>query len=238
MNLLPRLALLSLALLVGLQTEAQAQPDDGWWFLDFNSRSGAPLNSLSVGIDSGKGFGFITVSDDDHDGTIHLPPVPNNASLALGVEADAEVGCDIWIVIGSSITPPQTDISYPLLILADSVAGEHLGMDSSPFSFPFPPTRELVPGERLTATGGQLAEWPDLRLVTADSSITTLDEYLGQVDTLPNFTGDVIVTDFLLSGNFVVPEPSTLLLTAAAGLLCCSRSRRALAAEVCTSMRT
>jgi hypothetical protein len=220
MKSLSTITAFSLTFCLVSHSAARAQWDDGYWELDFNSRSGDALNPLVVGIDSGKGFGFIVVSDDDHDGVNHLPPVPNNGGLALGVDADGEVGCDIWDLVGSTMSGgTSSTIWRPLLIVAEHVGGVHVGMDSSTISFPFPPTGTLVSGDRLTATGGQLADWPEMRLVTTDSSVTTLDEYLWQVNSLPDFTGDVIVTDFLLSGNFVVPEPSALLLAAAAGLL-------------------
>lgn len=211
---------------IGLASSAHAQGSDGYWLLDFNSRSGAALKPLVIGIDSGKGFGSIAVSDDDNDGVIHLPPIPNGAGLALEVDFDGEVYCcDLYDLVGAQVYGvPGATISRPILIISeDAVEGEHLGMDSG--AFPLPPLRTLTPGERLTATNGQLADWPDLRLVNADASVTTLDEYLRRVDTLPNFSGDVIVTDFLLTG-IMIPEPSSLLLASLAGLICCSRRRR------------
>lgn len=210
---------------------AHSQGDDGWWFLDFGSRSNTALNPLVVGIDTGSGFAYSTLSDDDNDGVIHLPPIPDGAGLALGVDADGEVGCDLWDLVGTDVVGDTgSSISRPLLIIAEDVEGEAMGMDSNPFSFPLSPTRTLVPGERLTATNGQLTDWPDLRLVSAGPSVTTLDEYLRQVDSLPLLNGEVIVTDFLLTGTFRIPEPATATL-AIAGLVLATRRHRKPTAE-------
>jgi PEP-CTERM motif len=183
-----------------------------WVHLEFQQviTLGVPVQPLVMGIDSGSGFVYSTLTDDDGDGVIHLPPVPDGAGLALGVDVDGEVGCDLWDLVGTQVKgTPGATIMRPLLIIAEDVEGEALGMDSSPFLFPLPPTRTLLPGERLAATNGQLADWPDLRLVTAGPSLTTLDEYVRQVDGLANFSGDVIVSNYVLTGTFVVPEPST-----------------------------
>jgi hypothetical protein len=204
---------------------ASAQFDDGWWFLNFEDTTGAALQPLSVGIDArdGRGFGFVTIADDDGDGAIHLPRVPDNSRLAFGVDADTEVGCDIWdLAVGTMSGGNQTTFSKPLLIIAEDVEGGSLGMLSDPF-----PTllRALTPGERLTAMDGQLAVWPDLRLVRADSSVTSLEDFIGRVDTLPNFNGDVIVTDFLLTGTFV-PEPGAAVLLCIGALGIAARRKR------------
>ena len=83
-------------------------------------------------------------------------------------------------------------------------------MDSSAFPFPQPPARTLVPGERLTATDGGLAEWSDLRLATGPMP-ADLADFVRSVDTWSNFSGEVIVTSLLVTGTFV-PEPSTALM--------------------------
>jgi hypothetical protein len=228
------LLLLAIISLFWTSSTASAQFDDGWWFLEFKDTTGAALQPLNVGIDArdGRGFGFVTVADDDGDGVIHLPPLPNGGGLAMGVDVDGEVvetqthggiqTCDIWIVTGGGATGGTVaQIHHPLLIRAEDIEGEALGM--GPF-FPYPqiplPIRTLEPGERLTATDGQLADWPGLRLVeVSHAALNFLDEYIEQVDTLPNFNGEVIVTSLLLTGTFV-PEPaSATILVTLVGLL-------------------
>jgi hypothetical protein len=178
---------------------------------------------VRVGIDDGSGFVFQALADDDNDGVIHLPRAPDNSRLAFGVDADIEVGCDIWdLAVGTMSGATQTTFSKPLLIIAEDIEGGALGMLSDPF-----PTllRTLTPGERLTAIDGRLVDWPDLRLVRADSSVTSLEDFIGRVDTLPNFNGDVIVTDFLLTGT-LVPEPGAAVLLSIGVLGIATRRKR------------
>jgi len=220
MKSLSLLVVLALGLLLVPHSAARSQWDDGYWFLKFENTTGAALQPLNVGIDArdGRGFGFVTIADDDGDGVIQLPPLPNGGGLALGVDVGGEVvdtethggehGCDIWIITGGDATGgTAARIHHPLLIVADDIEGEALGMDSSAFPFPQPPARTLVPGERLTAIDGQLADWPDLRLA-AGPTPTDLADFVRSVDTWSNFSGDVIVTSLLLTGAFV-PEPAS-----------------------------
>ena len=215
MKLLSSFGLLTMGLLLAPHSAAHAQWDDGYWLLKFEDTTGAALQPLHIGIDpgDGSGFSFLTLPDDDGDGVIHLPRVPNGRGLALGVDVDGEVGCDIWDIIGTQVVVPPAAISHPLLMIADDVEGTALGMDFIPYpQVPFPSLRALMPGERLTATDGQLTDWPGLHLATVGhAAINFLDEYVEQVGTLPNFTGEVIVTDFLLTGTFV-PEPGAAVL--------------------------
>jgi hypothetical protein len=211
---------------------ASAQFNDGWWFLNFEDTTGAALQPLSVGIDArdGRGFGFVTLPDDDGDGVIHLPPVPNGGGLVLGVNVPNQNPCcdDIWDLAGSTMSGRAgAQIYRPLLIVAEDVEGRAFGI--GPF-FPYPrvplglsPIRTLVPGERLTATDGQLAEWPDLRLATGPDP-ADLADFLQSFDTWSNFSGDVIVTSLLLTGTFV-PEPGSMAL-AALGLIGVTITRR------------
>ncbi len=75
-----------------------------------------------------------------------------------------------------------------------------------------------MPGERLTAIDGQLADWSGLRLAVGPEP-ADLADFLRSVDTWPNLSGDVIVTSLLLTGTFV-PEPaSAKMLVATVGLL-------------------
>jgi hypothetical protein len=234
------LLFLAIASFLWTASIASAQTSDGWWFLEFKDTTGAALQPLNIGIDpgDGSGFGFLTLPDDDGDGVIHLPPVPNNGGLVLGVDVDAGVvqtqthggvhGCDIWHFTGTSMSGGTgAQIHQPLLIIAEDVEGQAFGM--GPF-FPYPqiplPIRTLEPGERLTATDGQLADWPGLRLATGPDP-ADLDDFLRSFDTWPNFTGDVIVTSLLLTGTFI-PEPASwlLLLSGAMGIAGCRRKIR------------
>jgi hypothetical protein len=187
------------------------------------------LQPLNVGIDAreGRGFGFVTVADDDGDGVIELPPVPNGGGLALGVDVDNQNPCcdDIWDLAGSTMSGSTgAQIHHPLLIIADDIEGEALGM--GPF-FPYPqiplPIRTLERGERLTATDGQLAEWPGLRLAVGPEP-ADLADFLRSVDTWPNFSGEVIVTSLLLTGTFV-PEPASWLLLLGGAMAIAGRHR-------------
>jgi hypothetical protein len=239
MKPIARLLLLAIASFFWTASTASAQTSDGWWFLKFEDTTGAALQPLNIGIDpgDGSGFSFSTLPDDDGDGVIQLPPLPNGGGLAMGVDVDAEVvetqthggiqTCDIWIVIGGGATGGTVaQIHHPLLIIAED-EGQAFGM--GPF-FPYPqiplPIRTLEPGERLTATDGQLADWPGLRLATGPDP-ADLDDFLRSFDTWPNFTGDVIVTSLLLTGTFI-PEPASwlLLLSGAMGIAGCRRKIR------------
>jgi hypothetical protein len=231
MKPIARLLLLAIASFFWTASTASAQTSDGWWFLKFEDTTGAALQPLNIGIDpgDGSGFSFSTLPDDDGDGVIQLPPLPNGGGLAMGVDVDGEVGCDIWIITGGDATGGTgAQIHHPLLIIvAEDVEGRAFGI--GPF-FPYPqiplPIRTLEPGERLTATDGQLADWPGLRLATGPEP-ADLADFLRSFDTWPNFTGDVIVTSLLLTGTFV-PEPASwlLLLGGAMAIAGCRRMTR------------
>jgi hypothetical protein len=176
---------------VSMTSSASATWDDGYWFLEFKDATGAALKPLNIGIDAGdgSGFKFSMLPDDDGDGVIHLPPLPDGGGLALGVSVDDDDDDDIFDLLGPGVHGgnPRA-ISRPLLIVAEDIEGEALGTDSDPF--PLPPTRTLVLGERLTVTDGVLAEWPDLHLVAGPDPADMAD-FLRTVDTWPNFNGDV-----------------------------------------------
>lgn len=183
--------------------------------------SGQPLSGAEVGIDSGSGFVFTSLTDDDADGTIRLPSLPAGSLLALGVDVDGEVGCDIWILTGSNVTGGDWTASRPLLILAEDIEGVALAMVSNTFSSPL---RTLSPGEILPATDGALADWPDLQLVIGPDP-TGLPDFINTLSTRRDFTGDVAVTRFVLTGT-LVPEPSTVsLLVVCLGGILLRRSR-------------
>ena len=217
MKSIARIFLLAIVSFSWTFSTASAQTSDGWWFLKFEDTTGAALQPLNIGIDlgDGSGFSFLTLPDDDGDGMIHLPPVPNNGGLVLDVNVHNQNPCcdDIWDLVGSTMSGGTgAQIHHPLLIIAEDFAGQAFGM--GPFipypQVPFPPIIALAPGERLTATDGQLAEWPGLRLATGPEP-ADLADFLRTFDTWPNFSGEVIVTSLLLTGTFV-PEPASWLL--------------------------
>jgi hypothetical protein len=231
--------LFAIGLIFTMASTASAQWDDGYWLLKFEDTTGAALQPLNVGIDpgDGSGFGFLTLPDDDGDGVIHLPPVPNNGGLVLGVDVHNQNPCcdDIWDLAGNTMSGGTgAQIHQPLLIIAEGVAGQAFGI--GPF-FPYPqiplPIRTLEPGEQLTATDGQLADWPGLRLATGPEP-ADLADFLRSFDTWPNFSGEVIVTSLLLSGTFV-PEPSSfaLCLLVTVGGLAMPRRRLKIATPRC-----
>jgi hypothetical protein len=72
-------------------------------------------------------------------------------------------------------------------------------------------------------TDGSVAEWPAVRFVN-DFGVPGLEEFVQLVDSLPNFNGDVIVTNFLLTGTFV-PEPASWLLLLGGAMAIAGRRR-------------
>ncbi len=197
--------------------------EDGYWFLDFVDNSMAPAMPLRVGIDAGTGFEFSTLTDDDGDGVISLPRIAAGSRLALGINhSNGEEDCDIWDLFGSGVQG-GTSIQKPLLVLAEDIPGEALGIDYGQFGVPSP---QLNPGDRFTVVDGRLAEWPDIRLVD-NSNTPDLETFVQVVDSLPNFNGDVVVSQSFLRGTFVVPEPATaeLLLATVLSLVALTRQR-------------
>ena len=183
-----------------------AAADDGYWLLDFTNRVG-PALPLRVGVDEGGGFGFVTYIDDDADGTIHLPPIPVGSRLALGVShTSGDEDCLIWDLQDSGTTG-STQISKPLLIVAEDVEGESLGIDYGEL---MAPPLALTPGDRFTVTDGILPGWPGIRLVD-ESSVPDLETFVRDVDSLPDFNGDVVVSNTTVLFTFV-PEPTTSIL--------------------------
>jgi hypothetical protein len=197
--------------------------DDGYWFLDFVDNPTVPAMPLRVGIDAGTGFEFSTLTDDDGDGVISLPRIAAGSRLALDINhSNGEEGCDIWDLFGSGVQT-GTSIQKPLLIVAEDVMGEALGIDYGQFGIPSP---QLNPGDRFTVVEGRLAEWPDIRLVD-NSNTPDLETFVQVVDSLPNFSGDVVVSQSVLRGTFVVPEPAMaeLLLATVLSLVALTRQR-------------
>ncbi len=208
-----------------LHSAARAGWEDGWWYLDFNSGTSSTAAPLRVGVDQGDGGGFTfqTLVDVNGDGVIHLRRVPVGGRLAIGaVDADGEVlkGCDIWDLAGSTIS--GSTIQKPLLVIAEDVEGESLGADYGDFT---QPPFALTPGAPYTVTNGSVVGWPEPRFVN-DFGVPGLEEFVVEVDSLPNFSGNVLVSTATLTGTFV-PEPSAaiLALTAAASLITLVRSR-------------
>ncbi len=183
----------------------------------------APGLPLTVGVDDGSGFSFATLSDDDGDGLIELPPVPVPSRLALRVTPD--VSPDIGQIGGADLVwsieeASAESINYPLLMLAEGIEGD-LGID---FGGLTAPPREFTPGERFTVAGGVLPEWPGIRLVDA-SGVPDLETFVREVDTLPELNDEVLVS-FTTAHFTLVPEPSTLLVSLVAFTLLLSLRRR------------
>jgi hypothetical protein len=217
------LVVLTLGLLLVPHSAARAQWDDGWWFLDFDSGASSPAAPLRVGVDlgDGGGFSFQTIPDHDGDGVIPLPRVPDGGRLALGgTDAGGEVGCDIWIVTGGDATGGTT-IQKPLLIIAEDVEGETLGVHWGDFT---EPPFALMPDARYTVVDGRVAAWPEPRFVN-DFGVPGLEEFVQTVDSLPNFNGEVIVSTATLTGTFV-PEPGAAVLLSIGALCIAARRKR------------
>jgi hypothetical protein len=80
------------------------------------------------------------------------------------------------------------------------------------------PPLPLTPGDCFTVMDGELPDWPSLRFVDS-SEVPDLESFVRDLVTLPDFNGEVLVSDARLSFTFV-PEPSSLILLtlAAAGV--------------------
>jgi hypothetical protein len=166
----------------------------------------APSLPLVVGIDDGSGFLFATLMDDDGDGLIELPRVPVPGRLALGATpvGGALPGCDIWDFSSNSVSRA----SVPLFV--NAVANESIGID---FGELMAPPRTFMPGERYNVSDGIFVftgGWPGVRLVD-ELGVAGLEEFVREVDSLPNFNGEVIVSDTIVHFT-LVPEPSSVAL--------------------------
>ena len=163
----------------------------------------APALPLTVGVDDGSGFSFATLTDDDGDGLVELPrvPVPGRLALGVGPAADRLPGCDIWDFSSGTVH----GASVPLFM--NALANESVGVD---FGELMSPPLELTPGQRFTITNGVFPGWPDIRLVD-ESSVPDLETFVREVDTLPDFNGEVIVSNTTVHFT-LVPEPSGILL--------------------------
>jgi hypothetical protein len=166
----------------------------------------APSLPLTVGVDDGSGFSFATLMDNDGDGRVELPRVPVPGRLALGVTpaGGALPGCDIWDFASNTVTRA----SVPLFV--NAVANESVGID---FGELMEPPRAFMPGQRYDVSDGIFVftgGWPGVRLVD-ESSVAGLEEFVREVDQLPNFNGEVIVSNTIVYFT-LVPEPSSVAL--------------------------
>ena len=181
----------------------------------------APAQPLTVGVDDGSGFSFSTLTDDDGDGFIELPRGPVPGSLALGVSptADRLPGCDIWDFTSNVVSRA----SVPLFV--NALANESVGVDYGEL---MDPPLELTPGQRFSITNGAFPGWPGIRLVD-ESGVPDLETFVREVDRLPNFNGEVIVSNTTVHFT-LVPEPCSVVLVTsgliAAGYLRCRRRNR------------
>jgi len=198
-------------------TLSPAAADDGYWHLDFNFPAGSAL-PLRVGVDEGGGFGFVTLTDDDSDGIIHLPLIPVGSRLAVGVNHTGDVDdCDLWDLVGPDVQRGGSSIDVPLL--TNATTGESVGID---FGDLMVPPLTLTPGDRFTVVNGMMPGWPEIRVVD-ESGVPDLETFVRDVDLLPDFNGDVEVSNAVVQFRFV-PEPTTCALALVA--LCFAISRR------------
>jgi hypothetical protein len=162
-----------------------------------NFEPDAPPLSLTFGVaEPGRSFGFVTYTDDNYDGIIELPLVPVGSRLALGVDhGDGEVDCDIYDFIGPGVVGHQ--IVVPLL--TNAAVGESVGIN---FGALMTPPLTLTPGDRFRVENGVLQDWQSLRFVD-ESGVPDLETFVQVVNTLPAFSGDVVVSDAALNFTFV-----------------------------------
>ncbi len=165
----------------------------------------SPPLSIAVGVaEPGQGFGFVTMNDDNEDGIIELPLVPVGSRLALGVgQSDGEEDCDIWDLIGSGVVGQQIVVPQ----LTNAAVGGSVGIN---FGELMAPPLALTPGDRFAVQDGVLPAWSSLRFVD-ERGVPDLAAFVRDLDTLPAFTGYVVVCNTELRFTFV-PEPASLVL--------------------------
>ncbi len=149
----------------------------------------SPPLSIAVGVaEPGQGFGFVTMNDGDANGIIELPPVPVGSRLALGVpQSDGEVDCDIWDLIGSGVVGQQIVVPQ----LTNAATGGSVGIN---FGELIAPPLALTPGDRFAVQDGVMPAWSSLRFVD-ESGVPDLAAFVRDLDTLPAFSGDVVVSN-------------------------------------------
>jgi hypothetical protein len=179
---------------------------------------GAAIGGVApYGINDGTGWVFGTVTDDDGDGVIKLPLVPIPGRLAVGVTHDGGVhGRDIWDFMSNGVQ--QTSI--PLFINAQT--GAKVGINFGELMIP--PPIPFSPGQQFTVANGFLPEWPGIRLVD-ESNVPDLETFVQVVDTLPGFTGQVVVSNTMVDFT-LVPEPGSLWLLVIGLVTLITSSRR------------
>lgn len=176
----------------------------------------APVLPLTVGVDDGqgRGFGFVTFSNDNGDGVIELPLLPaDGGRMALELRPSAAgTSIDVphhYVWISNSDGPSYAWV--PLLVNAQT--GASVGVD---FGELMVPPSTITPGQQFAATDGVLPQWPGIRLVD-ESSAPDLETFVQAYKTLPGFTGQVVVSDTTVQFTRV-PEPTTWLFVVVCGM--------------------
>jgi hypothetical protein len=176
-----------------------------------------PLQPVEFGHDTGSGFVFSTL-DADAFGRVKVR-MPLDSTMALKIDQDVPgVGevVPIWDLTGSDIHE-EAPFDVPLFFATN---GGPLGMD---FGTLLPPPTTFSPGQVLTIADGRLAGWTDPRFIDT-TGVPGLPDFVALYESLPNFTGNVTVSDVSIRVEGVVPEPSSAALVAiglvAAGCAC------------------
>jgi hypothetical protein len=181
----------------------------------------SPPLSIAVGVaEPGKGFGFVTMNDDNADGILELPLIPVGSRLALGVpQSSGEEDCDIYVLVGSGVVG-SGGVGEQIVVpqLTNAAAGGSVGINYGEL---MAPPLALNPGDRFAVQDGVLPAWSSLRFVD-ESGVPDLEAFVRDLDTLPAFSGDVVVSNTELRFTFV-PEPSSLMLCLMLAIGCSGR---------------
>ncbi len=166
-----------------------------------------PLEPIEFGLDSGDGFVYSTLIDDNRDARIELlVPLDSVMAIAINHGVAGDDDCIIWDLLGSDVREQALPYEVPLFT---NTAGGSLGID---YGSLLPPPAMFSAGEILGVTDGRLAEWIDPRFIN-DTGVAGLADFIALRESLPNFVGNVKVGDLRVRVESVVPEPTTFVLS-------------------------